>query len=82
MGSVTFAIDDKLKQGTMKFPWVNWSELAREEFMRRQELHEKSEEFERIVSKSRFTEKDALSLGRKVNESLHKKYKKLYPGLR
>jgi len=32
--------------------------------------------FKSIVAKSKLTEKDALELGHKVNESLYKEYKK------
>jgi hypothetical protein len=43
-------------------------------------IREKLEEFvkvERIVAKSKLTEKDALELGREVNKSLAKRYEKL-----
>ena len=38
MASVTFALDPKLKSEMSKFPWVNWSELAREELIRRERI--------------------------------------------
>ncbi len=43
-------------------------------------VKEKLEEFvkvEKILSKSKLTEREALKLGRKVNKSLAKKYEKL-----
>jgi len=43
-------------------------------------IKEKLEDFvkvERIVAKSKLTEKDALELGREVNKSLVKRYEKL-----
>jgi hypothetical protein len=43
-------------------------------------IKEKLEEFvkvERILAKSKLTEKEALELGRKVNKSLAKRYEKL-----
>ena len=82
MPSVTFSIPDKIKSEMKGIPWVNWSELAREEALKRLELAQEFEEFKRIVSKSKLTEKGALELGRKVNEGLHKRYKKLYSGLK
>lgn len=81
MPSVALKIPEEFKASIDKLPWVNWSELAREEALKKLELQEDFETFKRIVSKSKLTEKDALELGRKVNESLHKRYKKLYPGL-
>lgn len=38
MASVTFALDPELKSEMSKFAWVNWSELAREELIRRQKI--------------------------------------------
>lgn len=38
MASVTFAIDEELKIKLSKFVWVVWSELARQELLKRQEL--------------------------------------------
>ena len=38
MASVTFAIPDNIKSEMKKMPWVNWSELAREEIFKRERL--------------------------------------------
>ena len=38
MPSVTFAIPDKVKSEMKKLSWVNWSELAREEIIKREKL--------------------------------------------
>ena len=81
MTSVTFAVNDKLKPKIDKFQWINWSELAREELLKRHKTEEEFKKFNRIVAKSKLTEEDALKLGREVNASMHKKLKKLYPGL-
>ena len=40
MASVTFALDPDLRSEISKFPWVNWSELAREELIRRKKIGE------------------------------------------
>lgn len=82
MVSVSFTISEELKAKMKKFPWVNWSEVSREEAIKRELLHEDFEEFNRIVSKSKLTEKDAMQLAKEVNRGLHNRYKKLYPGLR
>ena len=82
MVSVSFTISDELKAKMEKFPWINWSEVSREESIEMEKLHEGFEEFNKIVSKSKLTEKDALELGRRVNAGLHKRYKKLYPWLK
>ena len=41
MASITFAIDDELKSKISKFLWINFSELAKQELLRRQQLIEK-----------------------------------------
>jgi flagellar basal body-associated protein FliL len=38
MASITFAVDDKLKDEISKFVWINLSELVKQELLRRQEL--------------------------------------------
>ena len=81
MPTVTLTVPDDLKSELNRFSWVNWSEVAREELVKQEKLREAYEQFKKIVSKSKLTEKDALELGRKVNESMHKRYKELYKGL-
>ncbi|MBI2102071.1 hypothetical protein HYT53_05675 [Candidatus Woesearchaeota archaeon] len=82
MVSVSFTISDELRAKMEKFPWINWSEIAREDAIKREMLHEDFWEFNRIVSKSKLTEKDAMQLAKEVNRGMHARYKKLYPGLR
>ncbi|MFH0978588.1 MAG: hypothetical protein V1837_04770 [Candidatus Woesearchaeota archaeon] len=38
MASITFALDTELKSRLEKFPWVNWSELAREELLKKTQI--------------------------------------------
>ena len=40
MASITFALNPELKSEISKFPWVNWSELAREDLVRRKKIGE------------------------------------------
>jgi len=76
MASITLAVDDKLKSEMANLLWVNWSELAKEKLIKEQKLREQLEEFRRIVSKSKFTEKDADELSDKVKSSMHERLKK------
>lgn len=82
MANVSLTVPDELKAKMDKFQWINWSEVAREEAIKREMLHEDFEEFNRIVSKSKLTEEDAMRLAKEVNRGMHERYKKLYPGLR
>ena len=82
MVSMSFTILDELKAKMEKFPWINWSEVSREEAIEREKINEDFEAFNKIISKSKLTEEDALELGRKVNKSLHERYEKLYKARR
>ena len=75
MVSVTFAVDDQLKADLEHFSWVNWSEVVRKEMIKDLEKSAAVEKFLKIVSKSKFTEKDAELLSAKVKSSMHKKLK-------
>ena len=76
MAEIRIEISDELKDQMSKFS-INW-ESAVESIIRN-----KLSEWERIrsiVSKSKLTEKDALELGRKVNEGISKRYKEYISG--
>jgi len=75
MASVTFAIDKDLKPRLDEFPWVNWSELAREEFLKRQEREKAVERLNELMKESEITEELALKLGREARSRIYNKYK-------
>ena len=75
MVSVALKVSEQFKSTMEKLPWVNWSELAREETIKEEQASKDFEEFKRIVSKSKFTEKDADELAEKVKSSMHKRLK-------
>ena len=76
MASVTFTIPDKIKDDMKDFLWVNWSELAKQEALRRTRLAKEFDEFRHIISKSKITEKDADSLAEKSRLTMHRQLKK------
>ncbi len=80
MVSIALKISDEFKSAIDRLPWVNWSELAREEIIKQEKNAEAFERFKEIVSKSKLTEEDALELGRKINKSLHKRYEEMFKG--
>ena len=81
MPSVTITIPDNVKAELKEFSWVNWSEVAKEEFIKQEKIREAFEKFKKLVAKSKLTEEDAGKLAEEVKKSLHKRYKKLYPAL-
>jgi len=76
MVNITLAVPQELKSKMEEFPEINWSEVARQAI---KERAMKLAIFKSITEESKLTEKDVLALGRKVNEALHERYKKLYP---
>ena len=77
MASITFAVDEELKSRLSKFLWINLSELVREELIKKEERLKEIKEFEKIVSKSKLTEKDVKELSGRINKSLSKRYSEL-----
>ena len=75
MVSVTLTIDDVIKSKIERLSWINWSELVREEVSEELKRSAALAKFLEVVSKSKFTEKDADLLSEKVRVSMHKKLK-------
>ncbi len=73
MVSITLSVPEELKYEMDNFKDINWSAVAREAIKKRIMMLEKFREF---TKKSTFTKEDTLNLGRKVNKSLSKHYKK------
>jgi len=77
MSTITLSIPEDLKREMEEFKEMNWSEVARAAIRERvaQLAILKS-----ITAKSKLTEKDALEIGRKINKSMHERFKKEHPG--
>lgn len=71
MPTITLSVTEDLKREMEQSKDVNWSEVARAAI--KTKLSQLSI-LKVITSKSKLSEKDALELGRKINESLHKRY--------
>lgn len=82
MPNVTVSVPEELKSKMEELRTINWSEIAREAFVRTVDLNKQFEKFKKIVSKSKLSEEEANALGKKVNKSLHVRYKKLHPSLK
>lgn len=72
MTNITLSLPDDLKQQMSELPEINWSVVAREAI---KEKIAKLSILKSISAKSKLTQKDALELGKKINKSLHEKYK-------
>jgi hypothetical protein len=76
MVSVTLKISNEFKVIIDKLSWINWSEIAREEALKKIEEEKALQKFRAIVSESKFTEEDAEELAEKVKLSMHRRLKK------
>ena len=69
MPTITLSVPEELKRDMDDSKEINWSEVARTAI--RSKVSQ-LKILKAISAKSKLTEKDALELGRKINESLHK----------
>ncbi len=74
MVSMTLAIPREMKIEMDEHPEINWSEIARQAIQQKLVL---LEHMDKLLAKSKLTEKDALELGRKVNKAVARKYSEL-----
>lgn len=73
MPNLTIAISEELKKELSEFRVMNWSEVAREAFEKKIVQLRILESFSKD---SELTQEDALRLGRKINETLSKRFSK------
>ncbi len=71
MTNMTLAIPEELMAIMKKHKELKWSEIAREA------LWDKAKELElmdKLTAKSKLTEKDAIEIGRKINEAVARRH--------
>lgn len=73
MPSVTFSIPDKVKSEMKEFPWVNWSKLAREEFLKQEEKTALLDELDELTKDSTLTDADCERLGKLVKKGIRRR---------
>lgn len=71
MVSVTLSVPKEMKEKMEKFPEINWSEVARGSIQEKIRDLEFLEEFKK---QSEIDKKEAVELGRELNEKLLKHY--------
>ncbi len=74
MVSITVSLDDELKSRLGKFSWVNWSEVAREEFLNKVKRDEKFKRFEELLKNSKMTDELVLKLADELKKKIAKKH--------
>ena len=76
MPTITLSVPEDLKKEMDKSKFINWSEVARAAI---RERVSQLKILNSIAAKSKLTEKDAIELGRKINKSMHERFKKEHP---
>ena len=71
MTNMTLAIPEDLKKIMDKYSDVKWSEVARQAIWERAR---KLELMDKLLVKSKLTEKDALEIGRKINRGIARRH--------
>lgn len=71
MTNMTLALPNELHRIMKKHKDVKWSEVARHAIL---EKARKLELMDKLLSKSKFTEKDVLEISRKINKGIAKKH--------
>ncbi len=71
MTNMTLAVPEDLMQIMKKHKEIKWSEVAREAMW---DKAKKLELMDKLLAKSRLTEKDALEIGAKINEAVAKRH--------
>lgn len=69
MVSITFTVDETTKSDMDRFSWINWSELAREIFLKKIQKEETLEKLDKIMKNSQLTDKDIDELSRKSKQT-------------
>jgi len=75
MVSITLNISKELKQLMNQLPWVNWSEIVREEVRVKLKEEKELQHIKKLLKKSTFTEEDAEELANKVKQNMVKNLK-------
>ena len=76
MVSVSFTVSNELKTKMEKFPWINWSEVAREEAISQEQRTELFNDLDELTKNSTLTDEDCLRLGRLVKERVWRRLRK------
>ena len=71
MTNMTLAIPDEIMLVMKRHKEIKWSEVARQALVERVE---ELEIMDKILSKSKLTEKDVLELGRKIKRGMAKRH--------
>ncbi len=70
MANLTLSIPSDLKMQMDHFPEINWSEVARQAIMEKTRV---LGQMQRLLSQSKLTEQDTITIGRTIKQRMWKK---------
>ena len=73
MASVTFAISGELRDKLSKFVWVVWSELVKQELLKRSQRASLFKELEELTKDSTLTDEDCIRFAKLIKKRFTKK---------
>jgi len=73
MASMTLAVDNELRLYMKVLPWVNWSEVAREELLEDLKKDKALRKLDKLFKESKLTDEDCLKLGRQLKQDMLKR---------
>ena len=62
MASAVLTLPEKVKDELKSFSWINWSEVARDELLRKSEREVRFEKFDKMLKNSELTDELASKL--------------------
>ena len=71
MTNMTLAVPQDLHEIMKKYDTIKWNEIARKALW---EQARKLELMDKLLSKSKLTEEDAMEIGRKINKGIAKRH--------
>lgn len=74
MASVTLTISENIKAELKRFSWINWSEVAREAFLKRLRRDEAFKRFDDILENSEMTDELSSKLGDELKRRVAKRH--------
>ena len=74
MGTMSVSVPEDLRTRMNQLDEVNWSAVARKAF---EDKVKEIDILKKISSKSELSEKDAMDISRKINESMAKKFRSM-----
>ncbi|MFH1649659.1 MAG: hypothetical protein ABIA93_03860 [Candidatus Woesearchaeota archaeon] len=75
MANMTLSIPEELHEIMRKHKEIHWGNVAREAMWNQAQKLKELEWMDKVLSKSKLTEKDAIEIGRKINAGIAKRHR-------